>query len=797
MYNQKNKKMKNLLFTILGLFISFSTFSQFSISGKITDNNQHALIGANIQLKGTFLGTFSGIDGMFSIQNLESGNYVLQVSYLGYEKIEKEIQLTKSKELSIELIRNNFITDEVIVEATRAGNKVPATYTNVNEEEIDKQNFGQDIPFLISLTPSFVATSDAGTGIGYTNFRIRGTDLNRINVTLNGIPMNDAESHGVWWVDLPDFAESVDNIQIQRGVGSSTNGASAFGATINLQTTTLNPEPYAKIKSVAGSFNTLKNTVSAGTGLIKDHFTFDARFSKVNSDGFIDRGWSDLRSYFISGGYYSKKSILRLNIFSGFEETYQAWNGIPSEILDTNRTWNAYTYENQVDHYNQDYYQLHFSHQLTENLSFNTAIHYTYGRGYYEQFKDDESLSSYTIDSVVLVDTIIYSDDIVRRKWLDNDFYGMTYSLKYKQNKTDIIIGGSLNKYDGDHFGKVISAQDVGNQIKGTEWYRNNGLKTDFNIFGKVNYQVTNLISLYGDLQFRKINHKIDGIDDDLGSINQEHSFNFFNPKMGMYFTIDEHQNSYFSFGIANREPNRSNFIDADISNPVPKHETLYDYEIGYEFNHNNIALGINVYYMDYNDQLVLTGKINDVGSAIMTNVKDSYRSGIEISTKYRISEWAQWEANVTFSRNKIKKFTEYVDNWDVWLDQVENDLGETNISFSPEIIANSILKFDWKNKAYFSLISSYVGEQYIDNTSNNDRNLDAYFVNNIRIDFTHNWKFVKNMTFQVLINNAFNTEYESNAWVYRYYTGGDYYKMDGLYPQAGRHFLAGITLKF
>jgi iron complex outermembrane recepter protein len=454
MYNQKNKKMKNLLFTILGLFISFSTFSQFSISGKITDNNQHALIGANIQLKGTFLGTFSGIDGMFSIQNLESGNYVLQVSYLGYEKIEKEIQLTKSKELSIELIRNNFITDEVIVEATRAGNKVPATYTNVNEEEIDKQNFGQDIPFLISLTPSFVATSDAGTGIGYTNFRIRGTDLNRINVTLNGIPMNDAESHGVWWVDLPDFAESVDNIQIQRGVGSSTNGASAFGATINLQTTTLNPEPYAKIKSVAGSFNTLKNTVSAGTGLIKDHFTFDARFSKVNSDGFIDRGWSDLRSYFISGGYYSKKSILRLNIFSGFEETYQAWNGIPSEILDTNRTWNAYTYENQVDHYNQDYYQLHFSHQLTENLSFNTAIHYTYGRGYYEQFKDDESLSSYTIDSVVLVDTIIYSDDIVRRKWLDNDFYGMTYSLKYKQNKTDIIIGGSLNKYDGDHFGK-------------------------------------------------------------------------------------------------------------------------------------------------------------------------------------------------------------------------------------------------------------------------------------------------------------------------------------------------------
>jgi iron complex outermembrane receptor protein len=821
--------MKKIKIILLLQLLSVYIYAQYSIEGQISDMEGKPLFGCNVQIKGTFIGAYSDLNGNFRLTNIQAGNYILQVSYIGYEKAEKAIQLEKDQNISIILTEKAYLTDEVVIQSTRAGENTPVSYANLSQEEIQEQNFGQDIPYLLTSTPSLVSSSDAGTGIGYTNYRIRGTDLNRINVTLNGIPMNDAESHGVWWVDLPDFAESVDNIQIQRGVGTSSHGTSAFGASINLQTTTFNAESYARYRITGGSFNTLKNTLAVGSGLLNDHFIFDARFSKINSDGFIDRSSVDLKSFFISGGYYTKKSILRLNIFSGLEETYQAWWGVPSVRLNNDeegmleylnnwlfsekeyqhmiksdsRTYNYYTYENQVDHYQQDHYQMLFSHELNSDLHFNAAAHYTYGRGYYEEYQDKEYLYDdvnlfydYGIDSLAFTDTVIYNSDIIRRKWLDNDFYGFNASLNYKKQKTEFSLGGSWNNYDGRHFGRIKWAEYMPSASYNYEWYRNTGNKSEMTIFGKVNYQLNSFLNLYGDFQFRHIDYQMDGIDDDFTDITQSHQYNFINPKLGLFFRFNEFQATYFSFGMANREPNRSNFIDADESNPLPEHETLINYEFGYKFATTSYTVSANLYYMDYQNQLVLTGKINDVGAAIMNNVDKSYRTGIELVGAIKFSEWIEWEGNMTLSRNKITNFTEYVDDWNTGA-QVSNNLGETDISFSPNIIANSDITFVGFDGFEASFISSYVGDQYIDNTSNADRMLDAYFVNNLRLSYSVESNIFEKIGFHFLVNNILNTEYETNAWVYRYQLGDTEYKQDGYFPQAGIHFLGGLSLEF
>ncbi|MCK4662929.1 MAG: TonB-dependent receptor [Bacteroidales bacterium] len=820
------KKVFLLLVLQLGFIIAYS---QFQITGKVVDLNGNPLPGTNIQVENTFRGTYCDIKGNFSISNLKKGTYFILISYMGYEKIREKINLENDLKVNFKLKKSDILTDEVIVSATRAGDKVPATYMNLQKKELEENNLGQDIPYIISLTPSLVTTSDAGTGIGYTNFRIRGTDANRINITINGIPLNDSESHGVWWVNMPDFTSSVDNVQIQRGVGTSTNGAAAFGATINFQTLTLNSKPYAKIGSTFGSFNTLRNNISVGSGLINDKFTFDARLSKIHSDGFIDRAWSDLKSFYISGGYYTGKSIIKLNVFSGIEETYQAWWGVPSvrlnndeegmkEYLDNwlyseqeyehmlnsnSRTYNYYTYDNEIDHYQQDHYQLLFSREITNNLNFNTAIHYTKGRGYYEQYKEDESFGNYQLNNLIIGIDTITKTDLIRRKWLDNDFYGFTYSLNYKSGKADATLGGAWNKYDGEHFGRIIWSQYASNGAIRHEWYNSTGLKTDFNIFGKINYRFTKSINLYGDIQYRKINYIIDGIDDDLRDITQEHNFDFINPKLGVFYTLNDFLNAYLSFGIANREPNRSNYTDADPSKPSPTNETLYDYELGYTYSSTNTKITTNFFFMDYKNQLVLTGEINDVGAAIMTNVNKSYRQGFEFVSEVKILDDLKWNFNLTLSKSKIKNFNEYVDNWNYW-DDTENEplqyikeIGETNLSFSPNIIFNNDISYEIINGLSINLITNYVGKQYIDNTSDNDRKLDAYIVNNFRINYSFTTKWIKECSFQLLINNILNEEYETNAWIYRYIYNGEAYKMDGYFPQAGRNFLAGISLKF
>lgn len=814
--------MKRIGILILLIALSLTLFSQETITGIVKNQNGEPLIGANIVIKETFKGTATNSKGEFKFSRVKTGDYTYIISYIGYKTLEKEISGDNTKNLVFTLELASILSEDVIVTATRAKENDPVSFTNIGNSEIKENNFGQDIPYLLSSTPSIVSTSDAGTGIGYTYLRIRGTDQNRINITINGIPLNDSESHGVWFVNMPDFLSSVDNIQIQRGVGTSTNGSAAFGATLNLQTKTFNEEAYAEINSYAGSFNTFRNSANFGTGLINNKFTFDGRLSKIVSDGYVDRAESDLQSFYLSGAYYTSKSLLKANIISGKEKTYQSWNGVPKvrlkddfdgmqQYLDhwlidqeeydhminsDSRTYNFYTYDNETDNYQQDHYQLFYSYELNPGLHLNTALHYTRGQGYYEQYKKNRKFADYKLDDFIISSDTIKRTDLIQQKWLDNHFYGGVFSLDYQKNNLNLTIGGGWNQYLGDHFGEVIWAEYASNGNIRHRWYENDGNKTDFNIYAKAKYLLFNKLSTYIDLQYRNINYSIDGIDDDLRNITQNHKFEFFNPKLGLFYQVNDLHSGYLTFGIANREPNRSNYTDADPGKPLPKPETLYNIELGYNYKSTNTYFSSNFYYMYYIDQLVLTGEINDVGAAIMTNVDKSYRLGLEVSGGIKIFEKLFVSANATFSQNKISDFTEYVDNWDTW-EQEANNIGETDLSFSPNIIVNGKISYELFKNFKAEFISKHVGKQYIDNTSNNDRSIDPYFVNDLKFSYSLKTKSIKEIGFNLLVNNIFNHEYESNAWAYRYILGGEEYLMDGYFPQAGINILGGITLKF
>jgi iron complex outermembrane recepter protein len=818
----KKITMKRIYLTLLLQCAVFLAIAQFTLKGTVKNETGERLTGANLMVSNSFNGTTTDVNGSFIFKNLKAGTVQLIATFIGYEKQTKEVELKGDQTLDIILKQDNILAEEVLVSATRAKENMPIAFVTIDKSEIQDKNMGQDIPYLLGLTPSFVTTSDAGTGVGYTNFRIRGTDMNRINVTVNGIPMNDAESHGTWWVDIPDLASSTDNIQVQRGVGTSNNGAAAFGATINLQTTTINKDAFAEYSSSAGSFGTIKNSVGVGTGLLKGKFTFDAHLSKISSDGFIDRASSDLKSFFVSGGYFTANTILKINVFSGLEDTYQAWNGVPSvrlnndlagmqryadhglysqkqvdEMISSNsRTYNLYTYPNQVDYYQQDHYQLLFSHQFNQKICLNASGFYTKGKGYYEEFKDNQKLADYLITPLTVGGVTISKSDLIRRKWLENDFYGMTFSLNRKLETSEFTFGGGYNVYDGNHFGKVIWAQNAGNSEMNHEWYRGTGLKKDLNFFAKYNYELVENLKLFADFQYRKIDYDITGIDDDLRDLTQSHSFEFLNPKVGINFQLDEQQNIYANYARANREPNRDNYVDADPKGKQPTFETLNDFEAGYKYNTSKLALGVNVYYMMYQNQLILTGEINDVGAPIMTNVDNSYRAGLELMTGMKLTEKLKWDINVTFSKNKIKNFSEFVDDWDNG-GQIENKLGTTDLAFSPNMIANSQLSWVATKGLNIGLQTFAVSKQYIDNSSSNDRKLDGYLLNNLNFTYKVSQKFAKEMNLHLMVNNLFDTKYENNAWIYSYFYESKRFAMDGYFPQAGINFLAGLDIKF
>tara|TARA_B110000046_G_scaffold151371_1_gene160056 strand:- start:111 stop:2402 length:2292 start_codon:yes stop_codon:yes gene_type:complete len=724
--------------------------------------------------------------------------------------------------------------DEFEVTTTRVGEKSPVAHENISKEEIEVNNHGVDLPILLDQATSVVTTSDAGAGIGYTGIRVRGSDATRVNVTINGIPFNDAESQGVFWVNMPDISSSTDDIQIQRGVGASTTGASAFGASLNLSTlSTINAtKPYGEISNSYGSFNTLKNTIKLGTGLIDGKWNFEGRLSKVTSDGFIDRASSDLNSYYLSGSYLGEKTSIQAVAFSGQEVTYQAWNGIPLSFLENNsdsgKTYNPYEYENEVDNYNQSHYQLHFTNKPNKNLKLNASLHYTRGIGYFEQYKgigqnaslnyfSQESLSDYGLQDVITTsgDTISETD-LIRRRWLDNHFYGIVYSAKYNADNFQFILGGGANQYLGGHYGEVIWAQYASNGNIRHRYYDNDATKNDINIYGKLNYDLNSNFNIYVDLQQRFVSYDFIGLDENGSDLSQNAKLSFFNPKVGFNYLINTNTSLYAFAGIGNKEPSRNDYTESTPSNR-PDHENLLDIEFGYRYSSEKMSFAANFYNMQYKNQLILTGELNDVGSAVRINIPNSYRRGLELSGAFKLMDKLTWKLNTTLSQNKIAEFNEFVDNWDTGgLDEVAHE--NTNIAFSPSIIAGSQLIFTPfktpdNGTLDFVLVTKYVGEQFIDNTSSEFAKLDAYLVNDFRVSYSVKTKVFKELVISSWVRNLFNKNYISNAWIYRFNTTGDPTSYDsyanaegsgtnsfnqiGAFNQAGINFFLGLKLRF
>ncbi|WP_395076866.1 TonB-dependent receptor [Flavobacterium sp.] len=705
-------------------------------------------------------------------------------SLLSFLSFSQEIDTTKTKNLG-----------EVMVQAIRANDKTPVTFSNFTKKEFAKRNLGQDIPILMNFLPSVVTTSDAGAGIGYTGIRVRGSDATRVNVTINGIPYNDSESHGTFWVNMPDFASSVESIQLQRGVGTSTNGAGAFGASLNLLTENSNTKAGGEISNSFGSFNTGKHSVKFNTGLMNNHFEISGRLSKIYSDGYIDRAFSDLKSYFLQGSFINKTTKIKALVFGGTEKTYQAYYGIDAETLSKDRKSNSiggFTdefgnsrfYDNETDNYQQDHYQLHWNESISKNWNTNLAFHYTKGKGYYENYKEDAKFVDYNLTPLGTSTTT----DLIRQKWLDNDFYGTTFSVNYKNEKLDFIFGGSANKYEGLHYGKVIWARLASTSELGDHYYDDYGIKTDVNFFAKANYQIIDKLNLFADLQSRKVNYKANGV---LPTFIDE-SFNFFNPKAGLTFSPNDKNNIYFSFAVANREPKRDDYENKNV-----KPEKLNDFELGWRFANQKIKLNANGYYMQYKDQLVLTGAINDVGTPIAQNSGESYRIGLEIDSKIQFSDKWSIQPNIAISESKNNDF--YFER-----DGILQNLGKTNISFSPQIIAGNILTFSPLKPLQISLLSKFVGEQFMGNIDAEGSKLNDYFINDLNITYEiETKKIFKSIVISVLANNILNKEYISNGYFFTYNDDfsnpGTIKTIEGAgyYPQATANILAGITLKF
>jgi len=771
--------------------------AQHALTVRVTQGeNDQVLQGATVQIVGTPYVVQTGKDGLAKLQNLRQGKYEVLVTFLGYEAATRSIVLESDLVENIRLAPTVFLAEEVIVQATRASENSATTYRNIDKVQLEKNNLGQDLPYLLDQTPGVVVSSDAGAGVGYTGIRVRGSDPTRVNVTINGVPLNNPESMGTFLVNLPDFVSSVDNIQIQRGVGTSTNGAGAFGASLNIQTNKLRSEPYAELDNSIGSFQTLKNTVRLGTGLIGEQFSFDGRLSQIKSDGYIDRAFSDLKSFFLTGAWHGKNSLLRANVFSGKERTYQAWNGVPEEMLAINRRYNEFTYQDQTDNYTQTHYQLHFSQALSEKTHLNAAVHYTRGAGYYEEFREDDNFQRYGLSDVEIGGITISSTDLVRRRWLDNHFVGLTYSLGHQVSQTlGLTLGGAYNEYYGGHFGEVIWAKYASDGQLGDRYYEDDAVKKDFNIFGKAEFRRDQL-AFYADLQYRRVIYSFLGYDRNLVQLDQTDYLNFFNPKIGLSYRFADQSQWYASLALAHKEPIRDDYVESSITSR-PRPEQLYNLETGYRISGNKYRLGANIYGMYYKDQLIITGEINDVGELIRQNVPRSYRAGLELDAQWQPARNFTWSATAAFSENKILDFTEYVDLHD-YSGQHSITYDRTNIAMSPDFVGSSEIAYRVSPSLELAWISKYVSRQYLDNTSARARSLDPFFVNNLRISYTTSYLAAKQIGFTLLVNNIFGTEYSSNGYTWGHLNeDGSRAYYNYYYPQATANFMLGMQLKF
>lgn len=685
--------------------------------------------------------------------------------------------------------------EPVEVTAIRASEKSPFAKTTLTKATIRQNNVGQDLPFILNQTPSVVINSDAGTGIGYTGIRIRGTDASRINVTLNGIPYNDAESQGTFFVDLPDIASSANSIQIQRGVGTSSNGAGSFGGSINLSTNEVTRERSLELNNTVGSYGSFKNTLLFNSGIFGKHFTVDARLSNIRSDGYIDRAAVSLQSFFVSTAYVSDKNKLRLNVFSGKEKTYQAWDGVNEAALDTNRTYNSAgteksgtPYDKETDNYTQTHYQLFFDHSFNQYWKGNIAAFLTRGKGYYEQYKAGEGLSDYGLPAFGSVT----ETDLIRRLWLDNYFYGSIFSAQYSKKNTQLIIGGGYNEYDGDHYGRIVKTIITGAAPDNYEWYRNDALKKDFSAYTKWTQTLSQHFQTFADVQVRNVNYRINGFKDH-PDVNIKEDWTFFNPKAGITY-FNKNFKAYASYARAGKEPNRDDFEAA--ANEQPKPEKLNDIEYGAEYKTDKYFAGINVYHMIYKDQLVLTGKINDVGAYTRTNIDNSYRTGVELQAGVQITKYLSLAGNLTLSTNKVKNFTEYIDDYDNGGQQI-NVYKKTDIAFSPNTIAGITANIIPVKNTTLTLTGKYVSDQYLDNTSNKGRMLNSFYTQDARAAYTFKGKSLKQLDLFVQVNNIFSKKYEPNGYTFSYISGGALTTENYYFPMAPVNFFAGLNLRF
>lgn len=708
----------------------------------------------------------------------------------------------------------------VEIVSTRATQKTPVAFTNVSKAQLERVNTGVDIPFMLSMTPSVVTTSDAGMGVGYTTLRIRGIDATRINITTNGIPMNDAEEQAFYWVDTPDLGSSLNSIQVQRGAGTSTNGAGAFGGTVNMQTDAQSMKPYAQFDGGYGTYNTEKETFRVGTGLIKNHFAFDARLSNIASDGYLDRASSKLQSYFLQGGYYNDDTFLKLIVFGGKERTGLAWAYDYKKDGDKPRRYNSlgeYTDENgqtryyeNTDNYWQTNYQLLFHHNFGQYWNLNAALHTTYGYGYYEQYRAEKKLVEYKLADKA-VDGATKSD-LINRKWMKNHFTGGVFSLDYNKKAVGMTLGGSFNVYSGDHFGKVIWAKSIQNLDPDHEYYRYTGYKNDANVYYKINYEFVKGLNAFADLQYRHIHYTINGQDDGFTNdkfqmLDVYKNFDFFNPKFGLNWQINPNHRLYASFSVAQREPTSSSYTSSldvqgkPLNGVEPKAEKFYDYELGYQYASKLFNGGINLYYMDYTDQLVQNGQLNDVGESVYINVPDSYRCGIELMANLKPSKFFDWDINATLSRNRIKNYVDKV-ALDDGTQTIDTPYKSATIAFSPSFILNNAFNFHCHG-FNASLQSHYVSRQYLTNTSEKAFSIDPYFVSDLNLAYTFKLPHIKSITLGCTVYNLFNETYESYGWAWKgYYTDQKTGKADlstdyGLSPQAGIHVMGNISIKF
>lgn len=806
--------MKSFLKSILLAWLLTLTYSiqaqGQSVRGTVYDaDTGDPLAGANVVQPGTQNGVSTGAGGQFSITLRTNGRRELRVTYVGYNPGVIPVG-DGSQPLEIMLEPRVYKTNELFVEALRVDDSVPVASETLERAEIEQQNFGQDLPYLLQNLPSVTTTSDAGAGIGYTGIRIRGVDPSRINVTINGIPVNDAESHGVFWVNMPDLAASVENIQVQRGVGTSTNGAAAFGGSINLQTTEMRPKAFGEVNVGGGSFGTRRFNVQLGSGLMSNGWQVQGRLSKIDSEGYVDRAFSDLQSFYLSASRTGDRSLLRADAFSGREKTYQSWYGISEQQLQDDRTYNpagmekpGEPYGNQTDNYQQDNYQLHYSYDLTDRWAAHASLHYTYGRGYYEEYQADEPFADYGLQPVVLPDTAITRTDLVRQLWLDNHFYGTVTSTRYRSDRWTLTFGGAYNEYRGDHFGEIIQAEFGRLPSTGNRYYQNDAFKSDGNIYGKLNYSFTDALSGYLDLQVRTIYYEFLGKDQQpipgggqqVVDVEQDDKLTFFNPKAGLVYRWASGQRIYASFSVGNKEPTRDEYVNSTPGSR-PRHETLYDWEAGYEADSDRFFGGVNLYYMLYKNQLVNTGEINDVGAVVRRNVPHSYRAGIELQGGVRITPSLQWSANATFSQNKIDEYTQFLDNYDTG-GQTSQTFSDTDIAFSPSFIGNSIISYS-QGAFNAELTGKYVARQYLDNTQAESRSLDPYLVSDLQMGYNFGGiGLARSIKALLQVNNVFNETYEANGYTFGYISGGDTRYFNYYYPQAGRNFLARLSIEF